>query len=81
MSKGDKLLRGMRNNPRDWRLDDVLTIAGRFGIEVRNPRGSHVVLCHGAVTDILSIPARKPVKPVYIRKLVEMIDRIEGNDD
>tara|TARA_B100000315_G_C14069388_1_gene359910 strand:- start:235 stop:480 length:246 start_codon:yes stop_codon:yes gene_type:complete len=81
MGKGGKLLRDMRNNPRDRRIDDVLTIARRFGIEVRNPRGSHVVLFHGAVADILSIPARKPVKPVYIRKLVDMIDRIEGKDE
>lgn len=81
MAKVDKLLRDMRNNPRDWRIDDVITVARRHGFEIRNPRGSHVIFCHPGLTEILSIPTRKPVKPVYIRKLVDMIDTTERDDD
>ena len=81
MTKADKILQKMRNNPRDWRITDVQALAERFGIDVRNPRGSHVILSHSGVTEILSVPAHKPVKQIYIRKLVEMIDAIGGTDD
>ncbi|MBF0383297.1 MAG: type II toxin-antitoxin system HicA family toxin [Magnetococcales bacterium] len=57
------------------------TIAERFGLDVRNPRGSHVILSHPTVMEILSIPAYRPVKPIYIRKLIEMIDAIGGSYD
>jgi hypothetical protein len=29
------------------------------------------------VREILTIPARKPIKPVYIHKLLDIIDRLE----
>ena len=33
----------MRSNPKDWRIDQVETIAKRFGVDVRKTKGSHVV--------------------------------------
>ena len=71
----------MRNNPRDWRIEDVSVVAGHYRFQIRNPRGSHVVLFHAVCEEILSIPAHRPIKPVYIRRLIGMIDSIEGNDD
>ncbi len=81
MGKADKILRRMQNNPRDWRIEDVNVVAGQFGLQIRNPRGSHVVLFHTACEEILSIPAHRPIKPIYIRRLIGMIDKIEGTDD
>ena len=71
----------MRNNPRDWRIEDVSVVAGCYGFRMRNPRGSHVVLFHPDCEEILSIPAHRPIKPVYIRRLIGMIDSVEVNDD
>jgi len=36
MSKHEKVLTRMRNNPRDWKIQDLLTIAAYYGIELRN---------------------------------------------
>ncbi|MBF0134784.1 MAG: type II toxin-antitoxin system HicA family toxin [Magnetococcales bacterium] len=78
MTKAQKVLQKMRNSARDWRIEEIKTLAERYGMIVRNPRGSHVIFSHPSVTEILSIPAHKPLKPVYIFKLVEMIDTIEN---
>ena len=72
----DKLLERMRNNPRDdWRIDHIETLANRYGFSINRPRGggSHVTLRHDSGIK-LTIPARRPIKPVYIRRLVQMID-------
>lgn len=43
MSTHEKTLAKMRNNPRDWRIDDLKAVAGKFGITWRNDGGSHYV--------------------------------------
>ena len=66
----------MRHNPRDWRIEDLKVLADRFGITYRQHGTSHVTFRspHGAMA---SIPARRPVKPVYIRKFLAMINDLE----
>ena len=77
MSKADKLLAKMRNNPRDWRLDELRTVATKFGFKERDAKGSHVVFGHASLAMALTVPAKRPIKPIYIRKLIEMIDLLE----
>jgi hypothetical protein len=73
----DKLLERMRRNPRgDWKIGDLETVAERYGIERRNPSGSHVIFLP-AIGPILSVPARRPIKRVYIRLFVQMIERVQ----
>ena len=45
-----------------------------------NAGGSHVTLRHNSGA-MLTVPARCPIKPVYIRKLVDMIDQLEKNHE
>ncbi len=77
MTSADKTLDRMRNNPRDWRIDDLLTVAERHGIEVRNNGGSHHVFSTIAITECLCIPAHRPVKPIYVKRFILMIDAIK----
>jgi len=76
MTKADKTLARMRNNPRDWRIDDLKAIAERHGVEWRQPGTSHVTFC-APNGEMLTVPAHKPIKPVYIRAFVAMIDSME----
>jgi hypothetical protein len=39
----DKQLEQMRNNPRNWRIQTLIALATKHGIEVRNHGGSHHV--------------------------------------
>lgn len=75
MATADKTLDRMRNNPRDWRIDDLLVVARRHGLEVRNSGGSHHVFSGGA--DSMCVPAHRPVKPVYVKQFIAMIDSIK----
>ncbi len=77
MSKIEKILEKMRNNPQDWRVEDVERIACHFGFAKRTTSGSHVTFSHQKLVHILTIPARRPIKPVYIKKLLKLIDEIE----
>jgi len=78
MSKSD-LLAEMRANPRDWRLQDVERLCGTHGISCTAPaKGSHYKVKHSTQVEILTIPRDRPIKPVYIRKLVSFVDRVIG---
>ncbi len=72
MSQAQKLLEAMSNNPLDWRIEQVHTVAKAFGLTVHSPGGSHHIVRHvnGAM---LSVPAHRPIKPVYIRQLVRLV--------
>ena len=79
MASSDKLLEKMRNNPRDWRIDDIIAVCNANGIACTAPRkGSHYKVKHANVVEILTIPAHKPIKPVYIRDLVRFVDSVQG---
>lgn len=81
MAKGAKLLEGMRANPRDWRMDDISVLCAAFGIACTAPRGgSHYKIKHERIDEILTIPARRPIKPVYIRDLVQFVDRVQRTE-
>ena len=77
MTTVDKTFERMRNNPRDWRIDDLLTVAGRYGVAVRNSGGSHHVFSALGVAESLCVPAHRPIKPVYIKRFIVMIDTIK----
>jgi hypothetical protein len=75
----------MRANPRgDWRIEDVQALCRAFGLSYRKPGGgsSHATISHLSQAEILTVVARRPVKPVYIVKLVSFIDSVlEGNHE
>lgn len=75
MGKADKILRKMRNNPRDWRIDSLKTVARTYGIEWRQPGSSHVTFRHTNGNKI-TVPAHRPIKPIYIKQFVRFIDTI-----
>jgi predicted RNA binding protein YcfA (HicA-like mRNA interferase family) len=77
MSTHAKTLAKMRNNPRDWRIDDLLSVANHYGIKVRNEGGSHHVFSHPSIPEDVCVPAHRPIKPVYVRQFIALIDRIE----
>ena len=77
MNTATKLLQSMRNNPRDWRIEQLQTGARQFGVAVRCEGGSHHVFSHAVVADIVSIPAHRPVKPVYVRQFVVLVDKVK----
>jgi hypothetical protein len=81
VSSAKKLIAGMRRNPRDWRIEDLKVIANSLGIDHDQNGTSHVVFRH-ATAGRLSVPAHRPIKPVYVRLFVDLVDRTgENNED
>jgi hypothetical protein len=71
----------MRRNPAaDWSIADVEAVCREHGLRCSAPSGggSHYKVSHPFQRDILTIPSRRPVKPIYIRKLVRFIDQVIG---
>jgi hypothetical protein len=69
----------MRANPRgNWKISDVEAVCRDQGITCSPPRGggSHYKVSHPSQRDILTMPARRPLKPIYIRKLIRFIDAV-----
>lgn len=80
MTKADKLIARMRNNPRDWRIEDLKALADRHGIDYRQPGTSHVTFSYPGLPP-LPVPAHKPIKPIYIRLFLELLDKVEDLED
>ena len=76
MSKVDKKLKAMKPNPKnDWQISDLKFMATQYGIEYRQPGTSHVTFSsnHGLC---LTVPAHKPIKPIYIKRFIELIESL-----
>lgn len=73
--RGRKLLDQMRKNPRgDWTIGDIERVCKQLGISCEPPtRGSHHKVSSEHVDGILMVPARKPIKPCYIRDFVGLV--------
>jgi hypothetical protein len=70
------LLERMRRNPRgDWTIDDVAKLCANHQIELEPPSGgSHYKAISPYLKGHQTIVARKPIKAVYIKVLVGMVD-------
>ena len=74
------LLERMKRNPAgDWTISDVEAVCREFEIACSPPTGggSHFKVSDPNLPDILTIPSRRPVKPVYIRLLVRFVSAVE----
>jgi hypothetical protein len=82
MPTPERTLEAMRASPKDWRIADLETVAAAFGVNVRKSGGSHVIFWRSGIREALSVPARRPIKPVYIRRFVSLIDtvRVAGDE-
>ena len=76
MANWKKILSGMRANPQDWRIGQIETVAKRYGINIRKGCGSHVIFEHPGLVEMLSVPAHCPVKPIYVRKFLVLVDKV-----
>ncbi|WMT91178.1 type II toxin-antitoxin system HicA family toxin [Pelagibacterium sp. H642] len=80
MAPKKPLLEQMRLNPRaDWDINAIRKLCGEHGIELQPPsNGSHYKAVSPYLAGHLTIPYKRPIKPVYIRELVEMVSAHEA---
>ncbi len=77
MARGDKLLQHMRANPRDWRIEDVRVLCAAFELDFdAPPGGSHYGVSDPTQARHVTVPFARPIKPVYIKRLVGFVDAV-----
>ena len=76
MATAGKTLQTMRRTQTGWRIDQLQSVAAESGVDWRTPGhgGSHVIFSASGVREIVSVPAKRPIKPVYIRQFLTLID-------
>jgi hypothetical protein len=76
VAASDKTVQKMRINQTGWRIEDLTGVASNAGMEWRRPGrgGSHVIFSVSGVREIVSVPSKRPIKPVYIRHFLALID-------
>ena len=84
-----KTLQKMRKNQSGGRIEDLQAAAEGCSVEWRRPGrgGSHVIFGAPGVREIVSVPSKCPIKPVYIKQFLALIDaadaakQSESNDE
>ena len=76
MPGSDKTIQKMRANQAGWRIEDLTGVAAGAGVEWRRPGrgGSHVIFSVSGVREIVSVPSKRPIKPVYVKQFLALID-------
>lgn len=79
MGKREKLIESIKNNPKDVAFEDIDNLLRYYGCSVRQKaRGSsHYKYTHSSVDWILEIPKGKPIKAIYAKRALEMVDAIK----
>ena len=77
---GGKTLQKMRKNRMGWRIEELQAVAEENSVEWRRPGrgGSHAIFSAAGVREIVSVPAKRPIKPVYIKQFLALIDAAGG---
>ena len=73
MNTAAKLLKAMNTNPRDWQLAQLQTVARQHNVDWRHEKSSHCVFVRQD-GKTLPVPARRPIKPIYIKLFLELIE-------
>ena len=83
MSKKDKLLQRIRQNPKNVSFRDLRTLLESYGFELRRTKGSHnsFVGYVGDKSVLIVIPYNQPLQAVYVKKALAFIDQIESEHD
>ena len=68
------------NGTGNWTIEDVAAVCRSFGLDAAPPgNGSHLVVSHPGVEGLLTIPARRRIKPIYIQLLAQLIEGSEAS--
>lgn len=83
MTKRDKRLEKIRRNPKNVSFDELQRILLSFGFELDRVTGSHHIFSIEVYNEkkIITVPFRRPVKQVYVKQAIHLIDSYVLGDD
>ena len=70
----------MHESQTGWLIEDLQSVAEANYVEWRKPGpgGSHVIFSVPGVREIVSVPAERPIKPVYVKQFLTLVDPARG---
>ena len=76
MSKRQKRLQKIRQNPKDVSFDELNQLLKDYDFELRRVTGSHHIFEYTLKEERLKfvLPLGKPIKPYYVREALKLID-------
>ncbi len=83
MSKWEKRLQKLRQNPKDVSFEDLRAVLEDYGFKLTRSSGSHhsfTVTIDGQPR-VLVVPFRRPVKSIYVREALNLIDRVRVSQE
>lgn len=83
MTKREKRLQRIRDNPKNVTLEELRIVLEEHGIIYRKTVGSHFTFSYvvEGQTKLLVVPFKRPIKPVYVKKALQVIDAILAERD
>ena len=71
-----KLLKGILENPKNVRFEDLDKLLKEMGYEVRQPKGgsSHYTYRKESEQFIITIPRNQPVKVAYVKLVIKRLN-------
>ena len=80
MSKQEKLLAKIRNNPHGVRFEDLTKVLEWYGFELKRIKGSHHSYVRGHLN--LTVSRRTPhLRSYIVKQALQIIDELSGEDD
>ena len=78
MSKRAKRLQRLRSNPKNVTFDDLRTVLEDYGFTLERSSGSHHSFKAKIAGEfrLLVVPYSRPVRPIYVKDAIELIDEI-----
>ena len=76
MSKRDKLLYKLKNNPNNVKFETLQNLLLHLGFRERQPKGGSSHYTYTYEDYIITIPKHKPVNKIYVRKVLEILTRL-----
>jgi predicted RNA binding protein YcfA (HicA-like mRNA interferase family) len=79
MTKYDKLYAKIVNNPKNVTFEELDKILHKQGFKRSNPSSgsSHYTYRHPELTNILTIPYKRPIKAIYVKQALAIIEQLE----
>ena len=78
MSKKDKLLKAIKNNPKNINFEDIKKLLESVGYKAKNSGGSHWVFRKEGINSI-TIPFKRPIKAIYAKRVLMIIEDISDD--
>lgn len=76
MSDIEKIVLKMRNKPNDIRFCELEKVLNHIGFYATRQKGSHKRFKNVQTQESLTIPVQDPMKSVYIKKTLKMMEGI-----